>query len=478
MLRRAEQDDRVAVLDELDQLALLLDDPRAGAVDDLEAALLGALHDVGPDAVGADDDRRAVVDVVERSRPSGCRGPGGRGRRPRCGRPGRGYASPCRRPTPPSPCRSPRERRSRSRCASRCGLPGPFPCTDYRTGSVSAAPSVRRPAGCPRRRVRRRRAGDGGRRAAMRSMISGRREALGGSPVRARGGARRRVGTGARRGPSRGRPGAAASGPGPDAVRAGDPERDDRGARAQGEQRQPVPCLLERAVGAARPFRGRRTGRCPRRGSAGRAGRPRRRPPPRSTGWTPPCAAVQPTIGQANSSFLPSQWIRRPSRGISQDAEHDGIEVRGVVGGEDERALGRDLVDRALDRDPAHRPAEDPAAERQRRDERRDRAVDRLRVVAHALAPLGSVSAARRASASRIALTTASTVSSKRLPSVEMIRASGAARRGATARVESSSSRRRSASRIALGLRAVRGRGRAPRSGGGHAPRPTPRGRS
>ena len=43
---RAEQDDRVAVLDELDQLALLLDDPRAGAVDDLEAALLGALHDV------------------------------------------------------------------------------------------------------------------------------------------------------------------------------------------------------------------------------------------------------------------------------------------------------------------------------------------------------------------------------------------------------------------------------------------------
>ena len=46
VLRRAEQDDRVAVLDELDELALLLDDPGAGAVDDLEAALLGALHDV------------------------------------------------------------------------------------------------------------------------------------------------------------------------------------------------------------------------------------------------------------------------------------------------------------------------------------------------------------------------------------------------------------------------------------------------
>ena len=54
-----------------------------------------------------------------------------------------------------------------------------------------------------------------------------------------------------------------------------------------------------------------------------------------------------------------------------------------------------------------------------------------------------------RASASRIAPMTASTVSSKVLPSVEMIRASTAGRSGATARVESSSSRRRSASRIA-----------------------------
>ena len=40
---------------------------------------------------------------------------------------------------------------------------------------------------------------------------------------------------------------------------------------------------------------------------------------PRSTGWTPPCAAVQPMIGQANSSFLPSQWMRRPSFGISHE---------------------------------------------------------------------------------------------------------------------------------------------------------------
>ena len=66
MLRRPEDDDRVALLDEADELLLLLDDPRAGAVDDLEAALLGAGHDVRPDAVCADDDRRPVVDVVER----------------------------------------------------------------------------------------------------------------------------------------------------------------------------------------------------------------------------------------------------------------------------------------------------------------------------------------------------------------------------------------------------------------------------
>src|SRR6185312_3009328 len=55
-----------ALLDQLGQLSVLLDDPRAGAVDDLEATLLGPLHDVGADAVGADDDGCAVVDVVER----------------------------------------------------------------------------------------------------------------------------------------------------------------------------------------------------------------------------------------------------------------------------------------------------------------------------------------------------------------------------------------------------------------------------
>ena len=79
MLGRAEEHDRVALLDELGELALLLDDPGAGAVDDLEAARLGALHDVRADAVGADDDRRAVVDVVERVDGLDAQRPGGRG---------------------------------------------------------------------------------------------------------------------------------------------------------------------------------------------------------------------------------------------------------------------------------------------------------------------------------------------------------------------------------------------------------------
>ncbi len=66
MLGRAEEHDRVALLDELHDLLLLLDDPGAGAVDDLEAAGRGAVHHVGANAVGADHDGRAVVDVVER----------------------------------------------------------------------------------------------------------------------------------------------------------------------------------------------------------------------------------------------------------------------------------------------------------------------------------------------------------------------------------------------------------------------------
>ena len=123
VLRRPEQHDRVALLDELHDLLLLLDHPGAGAVDDLEAALAGALHHVRPDAVGADDDRRAAVDVVERVDGLDAE---------RLEVPdhalvvhdlARACASPCRRRWPPWPCRSPRARRSRTRFAWRSGSP-------------------------------------------------------------------------------------------------------------------------------------------------------------------------------------------------------------------------------------------------------------------------------------------------------------------------------------------------------------------
>src|SRR5829696_3761935 len=66
MVRGAEQDDRVALVDELDELAVLLDHPGARAVDDLEPARVRTLHDIGSDAVGPDHDRGSVIDVVER----------------------------------------------------------------------------------------------------------------------------------------------------------------------------------------------------------------------------------------------------------------------------------------------------------------------------------------------------------------------------------------------------------------------------
>src|SRR5438876_4677036 len=44
----------------------------------------------------------------------------------------------------------------------------------------------------------------------------------------------------------------------------------------------------------------------------------------RSTGTTPPLRAIQPTIGQSNISFLPSPWIRRPSRGVSHPPTRAG----------------------------------------------------------------------------------------------------------------------------------------------------------
>ena len=62
----SEQDDRVTLVDELDDLLLLLDHPGACTVDDFEAACVCTFHDIGSHPVGSDDDCSAVVDVVER----------------------------------------------------------------------------------------------------------------------------------------------------------------------------------------------------------------------------------------------------------------------------------------------------------------------------------------------------------------------------------------------------------------------------
>ena len=128
---------------------------------------------------------------------------------------------------------------------------------------------------------------------------------------------------------------------------------------------------------------------------------------PRSTGWTPPLRAIQPTIGQSNSSFLPSQWIRRPSVGVSHAPRTTGskfeawlaamitgpsrgissiapsIRIRVMAAGEDPRAEGHRPDERGQSRSSigSGRPR------RRRRPPARSRALD-----GH-----------RRASASRIA---------------------------------------------------------------------------
>ena len=66
VLGRPEQDDGVALVDELGELALLLDHPCARAIDDLEAAGLGTLHHLGSDAVCPDHDGGPMIDIVER----------------------------------------------------------------------------------------------------------------------------------------------------------------------------------------------------------------------------------------------------------------------------------------------------------------------------------------------------------------------------------------------------------------------------
>ena len=214
---------------------------------------------------------------------------------------------------------------------------------------------------------------------------------------------------------------------------------------------------------------------------------------PRSTGWTPPLAASPADDGQANSSFLPSQWIRRRSAGVSHEpmttasafeawlaARMTGpargmcsrpsmwtlVNVRAMIRGAEchhpdehrlvvveahgdargcrsaSRALGVALA-------PARARARWPRASIVRR---LGRHGGRGRRCCNGLRRLGrgrGGSRADRRSTLRIAPTTVSTVCSNVLPSVSMITASSAARSGATARLRSSASRSRSWARTA-----------------------------
>ena len=452
---------------------MLLDDPGAGAVDDLEAALVGALHDVRADAVGADDDRRAVIDVVERvdgldaealevvddalvvdDLAEGMRRlAGGRGLLGLVDR----LADAVAEPGP----------------LARCGRPGPFPCRlDYRTRPLVGPLGRRRSIGVARR------AGAGGSRAAMRRMI--RSVASGVAARRSRPGGQL-VGE-AERGPDTDRDAAAGMrqllAARPALERAGDADRHDRRTGAQGEDRHAVPRLLERAVAAARALGEHEQGVALVEdplgqpvgldvgGSSGRR-RGRRR-----------AGRCQPTIGQSNSSRLPSHCQRRPVRGMSVRAEDRDVEVGGVVGGDDHRSLARDRVERALDADAGQagqdRRACPPAMPGIHGgdvlDDRRDRRrrLRRLLGVASCAARLG---VADRPDDGRDGLLERVAVG-RDDPGVvgDAQRGDGAGRVEVVAPAQGLQDR--------LGLRAVRDRGRAPRSGAGRAPRPRRRGRA
>ena len=144
-----------------------------------------------------------------------------------------------------------------------------------------------------------------------------RREALGGSTVRA---GRQLVGEAERATDAHRDPAARMRqllAPRPDPVRAADPDGHDRGAGAERQHGDAVAGRLERTVGAARALREDEqdvalvedAARQPEGLDIGRAAIDR---------VDAAVRAIQPTTGQSKSSFLPSQWIRRPSVGVSQ----------------------------------------------------------------------------------------------------------------------------------------------------------------
>ena len=275
----------------------------------------------------------------------------------------------------------------------------------------------------------------------MRRMISVGRRGLGRLPVVSGGRSVARAGTARRPGSSRAARMRERLAPRPDPVRVRDPDRDDRRAGPQGEHREAVLRLLERAGRAARALGeheqdvalvedplGEPERLDVRRAAIDRDGRRRCAPSSRR-----PASRTAPSCRASGSAGRASASGRRRSRRVG---------VREVVGGEDHRSLARDRVESPSIRDAGQRAGEEPGAGGHGPDERREVAAEELllrddglgRRLASCRPPRrlrsGDTPRARRRGSPR---THGATVSSKRLPSVTMWTASSAARSGATA---------------------------------------------
>ena len=408
------------------------------------------------------------------------------------------------------PCRSPPARRSRSRCGSRCGpLDGSHVASSIAHGGRSR----------PLRATWRRQvsgagpAVDGGRvdapvagssSAAIRPMIRSSR-----APWRRRGRRRRDdVGEPGTAHPTRTRDLAAGrqrelAALRPDPVRVVDADRDDRAPVRSASIARPSLASWSAPVGAARAL-GKHQQDVAGVEDPAPAGRPRRPRPRGRPGGYRRARASQPMTGQSKISRLPSQWIRRVRRaGVSQRPDDDRVGVRDVVDGEDHGPVARDASG-PRSRDPADRRTRrahrDAAVERITA-RGRDRDADAISASMHGRRGRGSLPRAagrartafaargaglgrRRVASSAAGLGARRTVAGRHglarwrldarsrrrvvlegLPSVRMTTASSAARSGATGRLLSRWSRRRSCSRTALGLARPPGPGHAPRSG-------------
>ena len=150
---------------------------------------------------------------------------------------------------------------------------------------------------------------------------------------------------------------------GPDRSRAVDPDRHDRRVRPQREHGEAVLRLLSAPSGLRVPS-GKMISTSPASRMRVASRKASTSAVDRSTGWMPPREAMEPNTGQSNSSFLPSQWIRRVRRrGVIHDAGDEGVGVRDVVDREDDRARARDVLE-AFDDDVGEQPGADAAGQR------------------------------------------------------------------------------------------------------------------